>query len=152
MKSNILINCLVLFYNVGIFPSDILTFFIFIDLHACSEFFATEPIQVFQNLILNGIKFHSEEAPKIHISAEKKEIEWVFSVQDNGIGIDPQYSEKIFEIFKRLHNRGKYPGTGIGLAICKIIIERAGGRIWVESELGQDSTFYFTLPINPAEF
>ena len=109
---------------------------------------STELIQVFQNLILNGIKFHNEEAPKIHIAAEKKANEWVFSVQDNGIGIDPQYSERIFEIFKRLHTREKYSGTGIGLAICKKIIERHGGRIWVESELRKGSTFYFTLPIN----
>jgi signal transduction histidine kinase len=109
----------------------------------------TNPIQlgqVFQNLILNGIKFHSEEAPKIHIAATKQGVEWVFSVQDNGVGIDPQYSERIFEIFKRLNSRERYPGTGIGLAICKKIIERHGGRIWVESELGKGSTFYFTLP------
>jgi PAS domain S-box-containing protein len=111
----------------------------------------TQLVQVFQNLILNGIKFHSEETPKIHIAAEKKASEWVFSVQDNGIGIDPQYSERIFEIFKRLNSRERYPGTGIGLAICKKIIERHGGRIWVESKLGKGSTFYFTLPINPAE-
>ena len=112
---------------------------------------STQLVQVFQNLILNGIKFHSEEAPKIHISAEKKANEWIFSVQDNGIGIDPQYSKRIFEIFKRLHTREKYSGTGIGLAICKKIVERHGGRIWVESELGKGSTFYFTLPINPTE-
>ena len=113
---------------------------------------STQMVQVFQNLILNGIKFHGEETPKIHIAAEKKASEWVFSVQDNGIGIDPQYSERIFEIFKRLNSRDRYPGTGIGLAICKKIVERHGGRIWVESELGKGSTFYFTLPINPAEF
>ena len=107
---------------------------------------------MFQNLIINGIKFHSEEASKNYISAEIKANEWVFSVQDNGIGIDPKYSERIFEIFKRLHKRKEYPGTGIGLAICKKIIELHGGRIWVESELGKGSTFYFTLPINPAEF
>jgi PAS domain S-box-containing protein len=112
----------------------------------------TQLAQVFQNLVINGIKFHSEEAPKIHISADKKVGEWVFSVRDNGIGIDPQYSEKIFEVFKRLHNKEKYTGTGIGLSICKKIIERHSGRIWVESELGKGSTFYFTLPINPGEF
>ena len=110
---------------------------------------STQLVQIFQNLIINGIKFHSEVSPKIHISAEKKENEWVFSVQDNGIGINPQYSEKIFEIFKRLHKKEEYPGTGIGLAICKKIVEGCGGRIWVESELGKGSTFYFTLSSNP---
>jgi light-regulated signal transduction histidine kinase (bacteriophytochrome) len=110
---------------------------------------STQLAQVFQNLIINGIKFHSEEAPKIYISVEKKASEWVFSVKDNGIGIDPQYSEKIFEVFKRLHKKEEYPGTGIGLAVCKKIVERHGGRIWVESELGKGSTFYFTLFINP---
>ncbi len=111
----------------------------------------TQLIQVFQNLIINGIKFHSEEAPKIHVSAERKANEWVFSVRDNGIGIEPQYSEKIVEVFKRLHKKEEYPGTGIELSICKKIIERHSGRIWVESELGKGSTFYFTLPINPGE-
>jgi len=110
---------------------------------------STQLAQVFQNLIANGIKYHSEETPIINICAEKKASEWVFSVQDNGIGIDPQYSERIFEVFKRLHNKEEYPGTGIGLAVCKKIVERHGGRIWVESELGKGSTFYFTLPINP---
>jgi len=112
---------------------------------------STQIMQIFQNLIFNGIKFHSEQAPKIHIAAEKRASEWVFSVQDNGIGIDPQYSERIFEIFKRLNSRDRYPGTGIGLAICKKIIDRHGGSIWVESELGKGSTFYFTLPIDSAE-
>ncbi len=110
---------------------------------------STQLTQVFQNLVVNGIKFHGEETPKIHISAEKKAREWIFSVQDNGIGIDPQYSEKIFEVFKRLHKKEEYPGTGIGLAVCKKIIERHGGRIWVKSELGKGATFYFTLPMNP---
>jgi PAS domain S-box-containing protein len=109
---------------------------------------STQLAQVFQNLIINGIKFHSEEAPQINICAEKKVNEWVFSVHDNGIGIDPQYSEKIFEVFKRLHNKEEYPGTGIGLAVCKKIVERHGGRIWVESELDKGATFYFTLPIS----
>jgi light-regulated signal transduction histidine kinase (bacteriophytochrome) len=110
---------------------------------------STQLAQVFQNLIANGIKFHGEEAPIINICAEKKANEWLFSIRDNGIGIDPQYSEKIFEVFKRLHNKETYPGTGIGLAVCKKIVERHGGRIWVESELGKGSTFYFTLPISP---
>jgi light-regulated signal transduction histidine kinase (bacteriophytochrome) len=108
----------------------------------------TQLAQVFQNLIVNGIKFNSQEVPKIHISAERKASEWVFSVKDNGIGINPQYSEKIFEVFKRLYRKEEYPGTGIGLAICKKIVERHGGHIWVESELDKGSTFYFTLPFN----
>jgi light-regulated signal transduction histidine kinase (bacteriophytochrome) len=112
---------------------------------------STQIGQVFQNLILNGIKYHGEEAPKIYISAMKQGMEWIFSVKDNGIGIDPQYSNRIFEIFKRLNSRDKYPGTGIGLAICKKIVERHGGRIWVESELGKGSTFYFTLPVYSAQ-
>lgn len=101
---------------------------------------------VFQNLIGNAIKFHKEgELPRIHISAQRKKDEWVFSVQDNGIGIEAQYLQRIFVIFQRLHSREAYPGTGIGLAICKRIIERHGGKIWVESQPGQGSTFYFTL-------
>jgi len=111
----------------------------------------TQLAQVFQNLIINGIKFHSEEAPKIHISADQKDKEWVFSVKDNGIGINPQYSKKIFEVFKRLHRKEEYPGTGIGLAICKKIVERHGVHIWVEPEMDKGSVFYFTLPINLEE-
>ena len=113
---------------------------------------STQLAQVFQNLIANGIKFHREGAPQIRISAERKASEWLFSVQDNGIGIDPQYSENIFEVFKRLHKKEEYSGTGIGLAVCKKIVERHGGRIWVESELGKGSTFYFTLPISPYKY
>ncbi|HML04975.1 MAG TPA: ATP-binding protein [Methanobacterium sp.] len=104
--------------------------------------------KVFQNLISNAIKFKKkDESPKIHISSKKDEDrnEYIFSVQDNGIGMDPQYAERIFTIFQRLHTREEYQGTGIGLSIVKRIIERHGGRIWVESELGNGSTFYFTI-------
>lgn len=103
--------------------------------------------QVFQNLIGNAIKFRGPEPPWIHMSVERKGAEWRFAIRDNGIGIEPQYADRIFVVFQRLHDREAYPGTGIGLAICKKIIERHGGRIWVESQLGKGATFYFTLPI-----
>ena len=102
---------------------------------------------VFQNLILNAIKFHGSNTPIIDISAHRDEKEWIFAVKDNGIGIEKEYQKQIFEIFKRLHTRNKYPGSGIGLSISKKIIKRHGGHIWVESEPGKGSTFYFTIPI-----
>ena len=108
--------------------------------------------RVFQNFIGNALKFRKEGLqPKIHISAEKRDNEYVFSVSDNGIGLEEQYKDHIFEVFKRLHTIGEYQGTGIGLAIVKRIIEQHGGRIWVESKYGKGSTFYFTIPINPTK-
>jgi light-regulated signal transduction histidine kinase (bacteriophytochrome) len=103
-------------------------------------------IQLFQNLLGNALKYRSKEPPKIHVSAVRDGSEWVFSVRDNGIGIDPQHARQIFGVFKRLHPHDKYPGTGIGLAICQKIVERYGGRIWVESQLGQGSDFKFAIP------
>ena len=106
--------------------------------------------QVFQNLIGNAIKFRGAEAPVIRIGALQKGRQWVFSVADNGIGIAPEHAETIFVIFKRLHTRAEYPGSGIGLSICKKIIERQGGKIWVESQPGQGARFKFTLPVAEA--
>jgi light-regulated signal transduction histidine kinase (bacteriophytochrome) len=103
--------------------------------------------QLFQNLIANAIKFRGPSAPIINVSAENRTKEWIFSVKDNGIGIASEHAETIFVIFRRLHPHEEYPGSGIGLSICKKIIEQHDGRIWVESEPGRGSTFKFTLPI-----
>ena len=103
--------------------------------------------QLFQNLISNAIKFRSADRPHITIAAERRGADWIFKLKDNGIGIAPEFHDRVFVIFQRLHNRSEFPGTGIGLAICKKVVELHGGRIWVESNLGQGSTFSFSLPV-----
>ena len=112
---------------------------------------ATQMVQVFQNLIGNAIKFRGEAAPRIHVSAGQWGDEWVFSVSDNGIGFEAQYVDRIFVIFQRLHAREEYAGTGIGLALCRRIVQRHGGQIWAESTPGRGSTFYFSIPTRAAE-
>jgi signal transduction histidine kinase len=111
----------------------------------------TQMSQVFQNLIGNALKFRGSDPPVISVQAEKTGQNWLFSVSDNGIGIAPEHADNIFVVFQRLHARTEYPGNGIGLAICKKIIERAGGRIWVESQAGSGSTFKFIMPIHNAD-
>jgi light-regulated signal transduction histidine kinase (bacteriophytochrome) len=106
----------------------------------------TQLSQLLQNLIGNAIKFHGAEPPRIHVAGCDRPTEWVITVKDNGIGIEPKYFDRIFAIFQRLHVAAEYPGTGIGLAVCKRITERHGGRIWVESDPGSGSTFSFSLP------
>lgn len=110
----------------------------------------TQLTQLLQNLIGNAIKFRGSEPPRVHVSARREEECWHFSVADNGIGIEPQYFERVFVVFQRLHTRREYPGTGVGLAICKRIVERHGGHMWIESEPGRGSTFHFTLPASPS--
>jgi chemotaxis family two-component system sensor kinase Cph1 len=105
----------------------------------------TQLIQLFQNLISNSIKYRNGP-PKITISAELSVDRWLFTLRDNGIGVDPKYAERIFDMFARLHGKTEYSGTGIGLAICKKIVLAHGGKIWMESEVGQGSIFYFSLP------
>ena len=108
-----------------------------------------DPVQLtrlFQNLLVNSIKYRTREVPRVHVQARSQRGEWLFSVRDNGIGIEPEYAEKIFGIFKCLQPRDKTSGSGMGLAICRKIVSRHEGRIWVESELGKGATFYFTLP------
>ena len=102
--------------------------------------------QLFQNLVDNALKFRGPRLPVVHVAAERQGDRWRFAVSDNGIGLDPSQAGRIFQVFRRLHTANEYPGLGLGLALCKRIVERHGGEIWVESEPGRGSTFYFTLP------
>jgi light-regulated signal transduction histidine kinase (bacteriophytochrome) len=111
----------------------------------------TQVAQVFQNLIENGIKYNQSKPPRIAVAGGLQEDQWVFSVADNGIGIDPKHHDRIFELFQRLHTYYQIPGTGIGLPLCRRIVERHGGHVWVDSRLGDGSTFYFSLPLERNE-
>jgi len=101
--------------------------------------------QLLLNLLANAIKYRGAEAPRIHVTAQPRKDDWLFEVRDNGIGIAPKHQQQVFEIFKRLHDQKQYPGTGIGLAICRRVVDRHGGKIWVESKLGEGSAFFFTI-------
>ena len=107
---------------------------------------ASQISRLFQNLIGNALKFHGEEPMRVRVIAARRENDWLFSVSDNGIGMEKRHAEKIFGMFQRLHTSDEYPGTGIGLAICKRIVEHHGGEIWVESGPGKGSSFFFTIP------
>jgi light-regulated signal transduction histidine kinase (bacteriophytochrome) len=105
--------------------------------------------QLLQNLISNGIKYHGDQPPRVHVSAQWQDGVWTIAVRDEGIGIDAKYHEKIFEIFRRLHTEQEYSGTGIGLAVCRRIVHRHGGQMWLESQPGEGCTFYFSVPVSP---
>jgi light-regulated signal transduction histidine kinase (bacteriophytochrome) len=107
--------------------------------------------QVFQNLVANSIKFRKDVHPIVHVSATRHDGQWVFAIRDNGIGIEPQYAERVFQLFERLHGSEEYPGTGVGLAISKKVVERHQGRIWFSSTPGEGSTFYFSIPVEATE-
>ena len=106
-------------------------------------------VAVFQNLIGNALKFHGEDPPVVHVSAEREDGMWTITCRDEGIGIDPEYAERIFAIFQRLHPKESYEGTGIGLALCRKIVEHHGGRIWLDTDVPTGATFRFTLPVRP---
>ncbi len=113
---------------------------------------AGQLIRLWQNLIGNALKYRSARPPQVHITVQPQGPQWLFAVQDNGIGFDPPQAERIFGVFERLHTRRAYPGTGIGLAICRKIVERHGGRIWAEGRPEEGATFYFTLPMDRSTY